>query len=368
MSFITAIGTANPINKLNQNQVADFMVKAMQLDKNNERRLRAVFNASGIKSRYSVLEDYGKSEYFHFFPNTPDLEPFPSTKRRIEEFKAHALQLSLEAVQDLSRTGDPFEPATITHLITVCCTGMYAPGLDLDLVRELSLATHVRRTCVNFMGCYAAINAIRLADSICKSNPVARVLIVCTELCSLHFQKEVSYDNFLANALFADGSAAMIIESQRDGNALELERFYCDILPDGKDGMTWEVGDLGFEMKLSNYIPSLIKSGIGVFAKALLETVGLTLSEIKFFAVHPGGKKILEAIENEFGLERNHLSHSYQVLANYGNMSSPTIIFVLKRILDAVSKADHNERVLSLAFGPGLTLESAVLKIKADGE
>ena len=366
MSFITGIGTANPANRLNQNQVADFMVRSMQLDRDNERRLRAVFNASGIKSRHTVLEDYGRSENFDFFPNTPGLEPFPSTKSRIEEFKTHALQLSLAAVWDINK--DRFKPSTLTHLITVCCTGMYAPGLDLDLVRELNLSSHVQRTCVNFMGCYAAINAIRLADSICQSNPKARVLIVCTELCSLHFQKQVSYDNFLANALFADGAAAMIVESTRVGNALELESFYCDILPDGKAEMTWEIGDLGFEMKLSSYIPSLIKSGIGGLAKALLGMVGLTLSEIKFFAVHPGGKKILQAIESEFGFDRSHLSYSYDVLANYGNMSSPTIIFVLKRIFDTLSEADNNERVLSFAFGPGLTLESAVLKVKTDVE
>jgi prepilin-type processing-associated H-X9-DG protein len=322
MSFINAIGTANPINKLSQRQVGDFMVKAMQLNKSDERRLRAIFNASGITSRYSVLEDYGREGDFNFFSNTNDLEPFPSTKKRIDEFKKNALQLSIEAVKNLQNQFF-FNPSSITHLITVCCTGMYAPGLDLDLVRELNLPTQVQRTCVNFMGCYAAINAIRLADSICNSSPNARVLIVCTELCSLHFQKEASYDNFLANALFADGSAAMLIESNSNSSAIELEGFHCDILADGSNEMMWEIGDLGFEMKLSGYVPSLIKSGIGNFANTLLTRIGLNLSQVKYFAVHPGGKKILEAVEAEFKLTRDNLLPSYDVLTNYGNMSSP---------------------------------------------
>jgi prepilin-type processing-associated H-X9-DG protein len=180
----------------------------------------------------------------------------------------------------------------------------------------------------------------------------------------LHFQKEASYDNFLANALFADGSAAMLIESNSNSSAIELEGFHCDILADGSNEMMWEIGDLGFEMKLSGYVPSLIKSGIGNFANTLLTRIGLNLSQVKYFAVHPGGKKILEAVEAEFKLTRDNLLPSYDVLANYGNMSSPTILFVLKRIFENLSSIDNDERILAFAFGPGLTLESAIMKIK----
>lgn len=363
MSFITAIGTANPANKLSQNHVADFMIKAMQLDYTNARRLKAIFRSSGISSRYSVLSDYSKSSDYNFFPNTSDFEPFPSTKLRINEFKKHALQLSIDAVLNLE-SNHSVGVNTATHLITVCCTGLYAPGLDIELVRELGLSKQAQRTCINFMGCYAAINAMRLADSICCSNSSARVLIVCTELCSLHFQKEVSYDNFLANAIFADGAAAVMMESTMKEKAMELTGFYCDLLPDGHEEMAWEVGNVGFEMKLSGYVPSLVKSGIGNLTKALLKQIGLNQSEIKYFAAHPGGKKILEAIEVELGLQKEQLSPSYFVLDAYGNMSSPSVLFVLKKIFDNLSKDDNNESVLAFAFGPGLTLESAAMKIK----
>ncbi len=361
MSFITGLGIANPPHKLSQHQAADFMVKAMELDYTNARRLKAIFRSSGITSRYSVLSDYAKSSDYNFFPNTAGMEPFPSTKQRILAFKEHALGLSMKAVENLKAD---VEITNVTHLITVCCTGMYAPGLDIELIKSLGLSPNVQRTCINFMGCYAAINALRLADSICSSNSKARVLIVCTELCSLHFQKEVSYDNFLANAIFSDGSAAVMVESSVKNKAFECTGFFCDLLPDGHEEMAWEIGNVGFEMKLSGYVPSLVKSGIGNLTRALLNQIGLNQSEIKYFAAHPGGKKILEAIEAELTLHKEQLYPSYFVLDAYGNMSSPSVLFVLKKIFDNLSAYDNNESVLAFAFGPGLTLESTAMKIK----
>src|SRR5258708_677100 len=215
MAFITSIGTAVPENKFEQATIAHFMEQIIT-DESQRRKMHAVFRASAINTRHSVLSDYGKENDFTFYPNTLGLEPFPSTAQRMLAYRKHACSLSLSAIKDCIGYGKNRE---ITHLITVSCTGMYAPGLDIDIVHALQLPTTTERICINFMGCYAAINALKVANSICKASIDAKVLIVCTELCSLHFQKDFTEDNIMANALFADGSAAMFVESGKTSGA-----------------------------------------------------------------------------------------------------------------------------------------------------
>jgi prepilin-type processing-associated H-X9-DG protein len=365
MSFITSIGTANPLNKVGQPALADFMVRAMQLTEVDARKLKAIFRMSGIETRHSVIDDYGKENDFQFYENSENLEPFPSTKQRLELFRQKSLALSLDAIKDCVKRVSAFKNNSITHLIVVSCTGMYAPGLDIDLVKSLKLSTNVDRICINFMGCYAAFNAIKLADVICQSDANAKVLVVCTELCSIHFQKESTEDNLLANALFADGSAALLIESSpRKGLNLKPISFYCDLAPEGEQDMAWTVGDLGFEMRLSAYVPDVIRNGIKKLTTSLLEQISHQLSDISYFAIHPGGKKILEVIEQKLGLTKEQNKASYEVLKNYGNMSSPTVLFVLKEISKNLKDVDNGKKILSFAFGPGLTMESMVLEIE----
>lgn len=369
MSSITAIGTANPEHRFKQSQLADFMVKAMQLDRADSRKLGAIFNASGIDYRYSVLEDYGMESGFTFYPNTPDFEPFPSTAKRMEFFRKNALELSFRAVQNMMQSIDHFDLRQVTHLITVCCTGMYAPGLDIDLVKRLDLPTTVQRTGINFIGCYAAFNALKVADAFCRADPNAKVLIVCTELCSLHFQKQPTEDNLISNALFADGAAAALVEARYASAAplrLTAETFYSDLTTEGEADMAWAIGDRGFEMKLSSYVPAIIKGGIGKFTLSLLERINRKLDDVRFFAIHPGGRKILESIESELHLSKAQNAAAYHVLRNYGNMSSPTILFVLHEIMQKLKREDNGEYILSFAFGPGLTLESMLLKVETD--
>lgn len=365
MSFITAIGTANPPHRISQSAIARFMEKTMGLDSYNSRKLHTIFKASGIDYRYTVLSDYGKEESFSFFPNVPAQEPFPSTQKRLHVFQEHALNLSTAAVKNLQQSALHLSLQHITHLIVVCCTGMYAPGLDIELVQKLGLPTTVQRTSITFMGCYAAFNAIKVADAFCKADENARVLIVCTELCSIHFQKEATDDNFLANALFADGAAAVLIEGKTDSTkpVLKLEAFHSDLAPEGKRDMAWSIGDLGFEMRLSTYVPDIIKKGIRTLTNLLLQKVADNGTDIRYFAIHPGGKKILEAIQQELNITEEQNKPAYDVLRNYGNMSSPTVLFVLNEIFKNITVADHDARVLSFAFGPGLTLESMLLKI-----
>jgi prepilin-type processing-associated H-X9-DG protein len=363
LSYVTAFGTANPPSRVAQSRIADFMVKAMQLGGKEERKLRAVFRSSGIDFRHSVLDDFARTSDFSFFPNTDDLEPFPTTAERMESFRRHALSLSVEAVRNAF--GTRFRGADISHLITVCCTGMYAPGLDIDIMNCCGLSPATHRICLNFMGCYAAISAVRTADALCRADADARVLIVCTELCSLHFQKEFSEDNLLANALFADGSAAVIVESHTNQRvALRALRFHSHILKEGDHDMAWNIGDTGFEMKLSSYIPDLIRNGIRQLAIACASQAGLRIEDIAYFAIHPGGKRILEAVEAELNIPPAGNRFAYDVLRDYGNMSSPSVLFVLRRIVDTLTKADHHQHVLSFAFGPGLTMESMVLQVE----
>lgn len=364
-SFISAIGTANPIHITAQNKIADFMANALSMDDDEKHRQKVLYRASGISQRYSVLEDYGKNiEQYSFYPPNESLEPFPGIAHRMEIYKKEALSLCLQAIKDCLGKS-VLKAKDFTHLISVSCTGMYAPGIDIEIVQALKMSTHVQRTAINFMGCYAAFNAIKVADTICKADANAKVLIVCVELCSIHFQKDKDDDNILSNALFGDGAAAMIVQAEKpQGLALSLEKFYCDLKFEGKQEMAWHIGDHGFEMKLSSYVPEMIKEGIADLAAGLLNSFNLAVAEIDFFAIHPGGKRILETIEQELGISKNDNRHAYAILKKYGNMSSPTILFVLNLLLSELTEADKNKNVLSFAFGPGLTLESMLLKVQ----
>lgn len=365
MSYIAAIGQANPPHRFRQEEIADFMIRAMQLNDHETRKLKTIFHASGIDYRHSVIEDYGLRGDYRFYPNTADFEPFPTTSGRLRLFREHALGLSVAAVEDMFTSLPDFRLDSITHLINVSCTGLYAPGLDIELVRRLELPLSVQRTGINFMGCYAAFNALKVADAFCAQDPNANVLIVCTELCSLHFQKNASDDNLIANALFADGAAAVMVTGRRpEGLSLSPCAFRSALITDGRDDMAWAIGDLGFEMRLSTYVPSLIQGGIASLTKALLQESGKDVRHIRHLAIHPGGKKILQSIEQELSISPDLNEPAYYVLRNFGNMSSPTVLFVLKRVMERLSPQDKGEPVLSFAFGPGLTLESMLLNVE----
>lgn len=364
MSYITAIGTSNPPHQFKQSQIAEFMIKAMQLSGKEAEQLKVLYRATGIETRYTVLEDYGNPDQFNFFPNSDNFEPFPSTHSRMELYREQAVNISKHAALNCFKQLGGFNTQEITHLIVVSCTGMFAPGLDIALVDALQLNTTVHRTCINFMGCYAAFNAIRVADSFCAKDNNAKVLIVCTELCSIHFQKENTEDNKLANALFGDGAASLLVKPEpSEGMNLKIGRSFCDIDPEGSDDMAWSIGDFGFEMKLSSYVPEVIRQGISKLTASLLSANQLQSSYIHYYAIHPGGKKILEAIEHELGIKKSDNQYAYAVMKKYGNMSSPSVIFVLQEILNSLTSSDHNKKILSFGFGPGLTLESLILNI-----
>ena len=358
-AFINNIGTALPANLTDQDQIADFMVGYLRLDEREEKKLRVLYRASGIKQRYSVLKDFGENLNGQSF--FKEDVAFPSAKPRMLVYQHHAINLAKEACEN-ALNSISFKKEEITHLITVSCTGMYAPGLDIELVDKLGLPTSTQRTSINFMGCYAAFNAMKVAQNIIGADSNSNVLIVCVELCSIHLQEKKDEKNLLANAIFGDGAAAMVVSSQPTNRSLEMKGFYCDLALDARDEMGWYIGDHGFEMHLSSRVPDVIKEVIGELTDRLLKKIKLQISDIDFFAIHPGGKRILDVIEEKLQIAKEQNSVAREVLRTHGNMSSPTVLFVIKSITDAMTAKDDQKHLLSFAFGPGLTMESAVLK------
>ncbi len=330
------------------------MQKAYKLGEADARKLAFLYRQSEIENRYSVLDDFGKEQgEWNFIKQNGK---GPCLDERMHIFHEFAADLSVEAIKDCIR--GRIEPTEITHLITVSCTGLSAPGLDLQITEQLQMPSNVFRTSVNFMGCYAAIHAMKIAKMICDTTPKANVVLVCTELCTLHFQENYSLDNAASSLLFGDGSAAMLMSGfLQEPRSLQLKSFHSEIAYKGKDEMSWQVSNQGFLMKLSSYIPQLIQEDISGLVNRALEEGGLRQEEITHWCLHPGGKKILEVIQGQLALSAEDLSCSRSVLAKYGNMSSPTILFVLK---DIMAGRTGTSNVFGVAFGPGLTMETFI--------
>ncbi|MDP4147877.1 MAG: type III polyketide synthase [Bacteroidota bacterium] len=367
VSKIISIGTATPAYMHSQDEILQFMQRIYSLNTEGRRKLRYLYHQSSIKTRYSVVSDYTRpAAEWEFYPATENLEPFPSLEERMRWYDRHAAPLSVKAI--LSCLDGKADPKEITHLITVSCTGMSAPGLDLQIVDLMDLSPGIFRTSVNFMGCYAAIHALKLANSICRSEPGARVLIVCTELCTLHFQREPTEENMTSSLLFGDGSAAALIIADAEDHpekGLRLESFYSEVIAKGKKDMAWTLSSTGFRMTLSNYIPDLIGEDLALLVNRALKKNGMRLEDITHWCVHPGGKRVLEAISKSLHFTNGHLDDSYSILKEYGNMSSPTLLFVLQRILYRLDFRRANA-LLGVAFGPGLTMETFIATTAGD--
>lgn len=354
MADIISIATEVPAFCHRQKDIMLFMSKMYNLDDVEKRKLNFLYNHSGIETRYSVIDDYSlQEEEWDFLPNKRE-KAFPSLEKRMKLFDKEALSLSLRSIK---KCIDGFIDAKeITHLITVSCTGMSAPGLDLQIAEALELSPNIFRTSVNFMGCYAAIHALKLSKLICDSEPLSNVVIVDTELCTLHFQQEYTPDNAASSLLFADGSAAVLVTNKTDSsNAISLDGFFSHVAYKGKKHMAWELSSKGFLMTLSGYVPQIIEEDIDTLVESSLNYHKIDKSSITHWCIHPGGKKILNAIENKLALEKDDLCYSRSILAKYGNMSSPTILFVLKEMMRNIK---NNAKILGVAFGPGLTMET----------
>jgi predicted naringenin-chalcone synthase len=334
------------------------MSRVYAINEFEKRKLKFLYRHSSIKTRYSVLADYSlPANEWKFFIPTENLEPFPSIEKRMRAFREHAAPLSLKAIDECLKD---HKDQNITHLITVSCTGMSAPGIDLELIELLNLPATTWRTSINFMGCYAAIHALKLADAICKTDTKANVLIVCVELCTLHFQKKYTPDNISSAILFSDGAAAVLVSGNKEINGLSIDHFYSSVSFKSKQEMVWELSSSGFLLTLSGYIPELIEEDFNSIVGQCLAETSLTKGDITHWCIHPGGKRILEAVHNSLQFTNGQLQNCYDVLSEYGNMSSPTILFVLKQIKGSLKK-DQRNNIFGAAFGPGLTMETFVL-------
>lgn len=355
-NHIVSIGTANPGEPIPQFRIGEFMKLAHGLTSAEARKLSFVYRVSGIETRYSVLTDFNYTDPtdFNFFPKNKELEPFPTTKQRMKVFEERAAVMGIEAITKcLERT--TVRVGDITHLILVSCTGMYAPGVEMKIIEQMGFRSTIERYSIHFMGCYASFNAIKLADRICDSDPKANVLILSVEICTIHFQKQYNEDNLIANALFGDGAAAALINKSQQG--ISIKDFESQIFREGEMDMAWHIGDFGFEMKLSKYVPELLEKGIRKFKKGLEDRFGLR--NIRQFAIHPGGQQILNKVEQVMGISKEQNSYSHDILRNFGNMSSASILFVLEAALkDSIFKGD----MLVMGFGPGLTLETLLVE------
>ena len=357
MSKILSIGLATPPFAHDQDQILQFMQQIYANSEMMRRKVKFLYHQSGIKTRYSVLSDYSRPlNEWKFYPQGESLEPFPSLEQRMLLYSKFAPSLSVDAIRKCIT--HRIRPDEITHLITVSCTGLSAPGLDLQLVEWMDLPKNIFRTSINFMGCYAAIHGLKMAHYICESERSAKVLVVCTELCTLHFQREATMDNIASSLLFGDGSAAVLLVADDDPDqGVYLSDFYAEVLPRGKKDMAWELSSSGFLMTLSNYIPDLIEENFQELVSRVLTKNRLCMSDIQYWCIHPGGKKILEVIQKSLNLTEDSLCNSFSILEQYGNMSSPTILFVLEKIMKTLSYRKKN-RIFGAAFGPGLTMET----------
>ncbi len=358
MPKIIAIGTANPVHRHQQNDIMRFMLDANNPDEKNRKLLPILYHRSGIDTRYSVFSDFSLARgHWDFFGDNCVM---PSLEKRMAFYNQEAVKLSVSAIEDCLNTAKTdINIQEVTHLITVTCTGLSAPGLDIQLVQALNLSPNIVRTSVNFMGCYAALHALKIADAFCRADASAKVLVVCTELCTLHFQKSNDVDAILSSTLFADGSAACLISGDKNAKGLEIKQFYSQIALSGQADMAWQLSSTGFLMTLSSHVPKLIKQEIKNLLENSLQKLGLNSENITDWAIHPGGKNILEAVAISLELASDALADSYEVLKNYGNMSSPTILFVLKKMMEDTAKTGN---IFAIAFGPGITMESVILE------
>lgn len=346
---ILAVHTGVPEQCYSQDEIADYYLQLMKTDKKHrERAIRATLHASGVAFRHSVIEPA-------FFG-----EP-KSTQQRNERYMVEALTLGTRVIEEgLARAG--IAPDQITNFIVVSCTGFNIPGLDLLVAGRLGMRPQLSRACVLGMGCYGAFPGIRLAEESVRVHPEGLALVLAIELCTLHLQFDDSTETVVSTSLFADGAGMMLLGGQNAVSHIPVlidHETYCDYKT--LDHMSFNVTDEGFYMHLSSYVTDVLTANIEAFVDRILLRNNLCREDIKFWAIHPGSRKIVQHIQRQLGLSDEQVHYSHEVLQNYGNMSSATVLFVLKHILETGNPQPGDYGVM-MAFGPGLTMESQLIQ------
>jgi predicted naringenin-chalcone synthase len=363
MSFaVYGIGTAVPDAEITAEIGLGIARRLAGADVRDSGFLPSVYQGTGNKSRYQVV---GRDVVKDVIDGTslsdsvflPSGEPGcmgPSTGERSDVYQKEAPVLALKAATDaIAESG--FEAKSITHLVTVSCTGFVAPGVDLALIGGLALRPTIERTHVGFMGCHGALNGLRVAGAIVKADPAAKVLLCAVELCSIHYHYGGDPEKVVANALFADGAGAMVGAADESGRWRVAATGSC-LIPNSTAAMGWTIGDNGFEMTLARNLPTVIAKHLRSWMDGWLDANGLTTAEVGSWAVHPGGPKILDAVQSSLELPPTALAASREIFTAYGNMSSPTVLF----IIDALRKSGADRPCVALGFGPGLFAEAVL--------
>lgn len=367
---IRSLATVVPDTVLVQADVRDLFARQPGRSGLGVRRITAVFDAAAIDTRHTVIAELaggGTPAGGEFLePGTGRLRT-PSTGARNDLYRRAAGPLFVAAARDALDAAPGIGPTDVTHVVTASCTGFYAPGPDIEIVRALGLAPTTLRSHLGFMGCYAAFPALRAAADFCRADPDAVVLVVAVELCTLHLHTGDDTDTILSSSLFADGGAAAVVTARpapAGTPLLDLDAFSSTLVVEGEDDMAWTIGDAGFDMVLSSRIPRLVEAHLAQALKPLVGDgrEGHGLAEIDLWAVHPGGRSILDRVQSALELTDDQLEPSREVLRRYGNMSSATVLFVLGLLL-ARARPDP-VRVGALAFGPGVSVESALLTLR----
>lgn len=356
------IETASPPYKVSQIKAASELKKRMKGSNAAGRLIDMAASHSGIDQRFIVIPDAEDGIEEKFYSVNGNYVS-PDTKKRMDEYEKWAKRLSKTAVQKLiDRAGFNFKE--LDKIITISCTGFFAPGLDYYLINEFSFPLDVKRTNIGFMGCAASLIGMGSVLETIATEDTSNVLLVSLELCSLHLQTEPTRDNILANMIFADGCAAALFSgSDLYNSKARLELIITDsiLFKDSSKYMGWKIGNFGFEMILSSELPKIISSDAVPALKNILEKQGIEIKSIKHWALHPGGRAILDSLQKGLNLSDEQLKASRTVLRNFGNLSSASILFVLKELLNS-GDIKKNDLCCAVAFGPGLTMEVALLK------
>jgi alpha-pyrone synthase len=337
-AYINHIVTVVPQHEIHDRFI-DFARTLLDPYPERGERFDRIVEMACINRRYSCIDPDGG-----FY----DYGRFPGTAARMRAFDSHAPDLAAAAIEQLDLGA---ERHRITHLLITCCTGFSAPGLDLLLIKRCGLPSSLERVIIGFMGCYAAINALKVARHIVRSDERARVLVLNIELCSLHLRETTDLEELLGFVLFADGCAACLVSAEPSGIA--MESFRAVLVPGTDNLITWHIRDFGFEMGLSLRVPGVIRHTLRDGADEIL--AGVPISAIDLWAVHPGGRSILDAVERALHLRPCALSASRDVLRRYGNMSSASVMFVLEAMLRSPQSRGAG---CAISFGPGLIAET----------
>jgi predicted naringenin-chalcone synthase len=368
MSFaIVGLGTALPATCVTQAEAVQVAHRICCRSAEQADLLPALYRQTGIRTRHlvfapQVVQDVLQGTHTSgsvFLPRDEPSHRGPTTAQRMEHYIHEAGPLALRAArQALEESAVP--PHRLTHLVTVSCSGFSAPGVDVQLIKGLGLPATLERTHIGFMGCHGALNGLRVARAFTSAVPDARVLLCAVELCALHYHYQWNPKKMVSNALFADGAAAVVgvPGPEAPPGAWQAAGSGSYLFADSEYAMTWNIGDHGFEMTLSTRVPDLIARHLRPWLEAWLEQQQLRLDQVGSWAVHPGGPRILSAVEEALGLDREALRDSREVLADCGNMSSPTVLF----ILDRLRQRGAARPCVALGFGPGLTAEAALFR------